>query len=150
MANSLKSTIDDVDAMKNVGGVSTQSLSTTTSENKVTGAADEIKSQAKLNSKKAEELAASIVSKDPNNALKILEQQEKDDAKSDAKMTPYKSKKDEIVAKALFTAKDNMKKTNHPLTGFLMGGESSSYAVQLNDTTSAKEQLAETEHEDLK
>ena len=73
MANSLKSTIDDVDAMKNVGGVSTQSLSTTTSENKVTGAADEIKSQAKLNSKKAEELAASIVSKDPNNALKILE-----------------------------------------------------------------------------
>jgi hypothetical protein len=65
-------------------------------------------------------------------------------------MTPYKSKKDEIVAKALFTAKDNMKKTNHPLTGFLMGGESSSYAVQLNDTTSAKEQLAETEHEDLK
>jgi hypothetical protein len=48
-------------------------------------------------------------------------------------MTPLKSKKDEVVAKALYTAKENMKKTNHPLTGFLMGGESSSYAVQLDD-----------------
>lgn len=44
-------------------------------------------------------------------------------------MTPLKSKKDEVVAKALYTAKENMKKTNHPLTGFLMGGESQQYAV---------------------
>jgi len=51
-------------------------------------------------------------------------------------MTPLKSKKDEIVAKALFEAKNNMKKINHPLTGFLMGDEGSSYAVQLNDTKS--------------
>ena len=62
-------------------------------------------------------------------------------------MTPLKSKKDEVVAKALYTAKENMKKSNHPLTGFLMGGESSSYAVQLNDaktndTISAKEENA--------
>lgn len=44
-------------------------------------------------------------------------------------MTPLKSKKDEVVAKALFAAKENMKKINHPLTGFLMGDEGSSYAV---------------------
>ena len=49
-------------------------------------------------------------------------------------MTPLKSKKDEIVAKALYTAKENMKKSNHPLTGFMMGGESTSYAVQLSAT----------------
>ena len=41
MANSLKSTIDDVDAMKNVGGVG-QSLSSTSSDKKV-GAAEELK-----------------------------------------------------------------------------------------------------------
>jgi len=74
MANSLKSTIDDVDAMKNVSGVAgSQSLGTMSSDSKTASAADEIKSQAKLNSKKAEELAAQIVGKDPNNALKILE-----------------------------------------------------------------------------
>lgn len=72
MANSLKSTIDDVDAMKGASGVG-QSLGSLTSEAKTADAAQEIKSQAKLNSKKAEELAAQIVSKDPNNALKILE-----------------------------------------------------------------------------
>jgi len=44
-------------------------------------------------------------------------------------MTPLASKKDEVVAKALFAAKENMKKINHPLTGFLMGDEGSSYAV---------------------
>lgn len=38
-------------------------------------------------------------------------------------MTPLKSKKDEVVAKALYAAKENMKKINHPLTGFLMGDE---------------------------
>jgi hypothetical protein len=57
-------------------------------------------------------------------------------------MSPLKSKKDEVVAKALYTAKENMKQSNHPLTGFLMGGEGSSYAVQLNqtnDTTLATE-----------
>lgn len=88
-----------------------------------------MKTQAKLNSKKAAELAEQIVAKDPNNALKILEQQERDDAKKEITMTPLKSKKDEVVAKALFTAKENMKATNHPLAGFMMGGEGSSFAV---------------------
>ena len=55
-------------------------------------------------------------------------------------MTPLKSKKDEVVAKALFSAKENMKKINHPLTGFLMGDEGYSQAVQLNDTKSASDQ----------
>lgn len=64
--------------------------------------------------------------------MKILEQQEKDDAINARKMTPLQSKKDEIVAKALFTAKENMKKINHPLTGFLMGDEGSGLAIQLN------------------
>lgn len=54
-------------------------------------------------------------------------------------MTPLGSKKDEVVAKALFSAKENMKKINHPLTGFLMGDEGYSQAVQLNDTKSATE-----------
>jgi len=74
MANSLKSTIDDVDAMKNIGQ---QSLGSLSLENKSTSSSDsaasELKSQAKLNAKKAEELAMQIVGKDPNNALKILE-----------------------------------------------------------------------------
>ena len=56
MANSLKSTIDDVDAIKSVSGVG-QSLGSLSSEAK-TSAAGEIKAQAKMNSKKAEELAA--------------------------------------------------------------------------------------------
>lgn len=47
---------------------------------------------------------------------------------------PLKSKKDEIVAKALYSAKENMKKIKHPLAGFMMGDEGSSYAVQLNTT----------------
>ena len=47
---------------------------------------------------------------------------------------PLKSKKDEIVAKAVYEAKENMKKINHPLAGFMMGEEGSSYAVQLNTT----------------
>jgi len=58
-------------------------------------------------------------------------------------MTPLKSKKDEVVAKALFAAKESMKKINHPLTGFLMGDEGSSYAVQLNDTKTTQELVAE-------
>ena len=49
-------------------------------------------------------------------------------------MMPLKSKKDEIVAKSLYMAKESMKKINHPLTGFMMGEEGSSYAVQLNTT----------------
>ena len=57
MANSLKSTIDDVDATKTVSGLGGQSLGSLASESKTAGAAEEIKSQAKLNSKKAEELA---------------------------------------------------------------------------------------------
>jgi hypothetical protein len=57
-------------------------------------------------------------------------------------MTPLKSKKDEVVAKALFSAKENMKKINHPLTGFLMGDEGYSQAVQLNDTRSVTEQFS--------
>jgi hypothetical protein len=73
MANSLKSTIDDVDSVKNVNGA-TQSLGTVLSDSKSsTSSADELKSQAKLNSKKAEELASELVAKDPQNALKILE-----------------------------------------------------------------------------
>lgn len=44
MANSLKSTIDDVDAMKNVSGVASQSLGTLSSESKTADAADELKS----------------------------------------------------------------------------------------------------------
>lgn len=47
---------------------------------------------------------------------------------------PLKSKKDEIVAKAVYEAKENMKKISHPLAGFMMGEEGSSYAVQLNTT----------------
>ena len=57
-------------------------------------------------------------------------------------MSPLQSKKDEVVAKALFAAKENMKKINHPLTGFLMGDESASLAVQLNDTKSTPEIMA--------
>lgn len=76
MANSLKDTIDDVDTMKQVGGVaapssfnSISSLSSASSET----ATGELKAQAKLNAKKAEELASQIVGKDASNALKILE-----------------------------------------------------------------------------
>jgi len=64
-------------------------------------------------------------------------------------MTPLKSKKDEIVAKALFSAKENMKKTNHPLTGFLMGDEGSSYALQLNDTKATSETEMMTDTKDV-
>lgn len=53
---------------------------------------------------------------------------------------PLKSKKDEIVAKALYAAKENMKSVKHPLTGFMMGDEGSSYALQLNTTDVASPQ----------
>lgn len=58
-------------------------------------------------------------------------------------MSPLKSKKDEVVAKALYAAKESMKKINHPLTGFLMGDEGASYAVQLNATGNTHENLSE-------
>ena len=57
---------------------------------------------------------------------------------------PLKSKKDEIVAKALYEAKENMKKIKHPLAGFMMGEEGSSYAVQLNTTDVAAPQKTST------
>jgi hypothetical protein len=57
---------------------------------------------------------------------------------------PLKSKKDEIVAKALYEAKENMKKIKHPLAGFMMGEEGSSYAVQLNTTDVATPQKTST------
>jgi len=64
-------------------------------------------------------------------------------------MIPYKSKKDEIVAKSLVIAKNNMKKMNHPLTGFLMGDEGSSYAVQLNDTKSTPPEIMAEKQDEL-
>ena len=76
MANSLKSTIDDVDSMKSAGSVGApfSSFNSVSSDNSsASSATQEIKDQAKLNAKKAEELAESIVGKDPANALKILE-----------------------------------------------------------------------------
>lgn len=75
MANSLKSTIDDVDTMKQVGGVAPSSFNSISSESTASAetATGELKAEAKLNAKKAEELASQIVGKDPQNALKILE-----------------------------------------------------------------------------
>ena len=35
----------------------------------------------------------------------------------------------ELIMMVLRHSKENMKKINHPLTGFLMGDEGSSYAV---------------------
>lgn len=74
MANSLKDTIDDVDAMKQVGAGESSSFNSVASSTASSGAASELQDQAKLNAKKAEELASQIVGKDPTNALKILEQ----------------------------------------------------------------------------
>lgn len=50
---------------------------------------------------------------------------------------PMKSKKDEVVAKALYSAKENMKKIKHPLAGLFMGDEGASFALQLNATTNS-------------
>jgi hypothetical protein len=47
---------------------------------------------------------------------------------------PMKSKKDEVVAKALYATKENMKKIKHPLAGLFMGDEGASFALQLNAT----------------
>lgn len=61
MANSLKSTIDDVDAIKPLAvGAEPSAFAST----KV-GGAEELQAQAKNNAKKAEELAAKIVGKNP-------------------------------------------------------------------------------------
>jgi len=57
MANSLKSTIDEVDGMKQAGGMQpTQSIASTSST--TSSATGELEAQAKLNAKKAEELAS--------------------------------------------------------------------------------------------
>jgi hypothetical protein len=80
------------------------------SESKTSTPASEIESQAKNNLKKAEEMAAKLTTEDPNNALKVLDSIERNDAKNDVKKSPLKSKTDEIIAKVTFTAKENMKK----------------------------------------
>lgn len=62
MANSLKDTIDDVDAMKQVGGgeaaSSFHSLASSASSTASSSATSELQAQAKLNAKKADELAS--------------------------------------------------------------------------------------------
>jgi hypothetical protein len=80
------------------------------SESKTSTPASEIESQAKNNLKKAEEMPAKLTTEDPNNALKVLDSIERNDAKNDVKRSPLKSKTDEVIAKVTFQAKENMKK----------------------------------------
>ena len=67
------------------------------------------------NEKKAAELAAQIVNKDPHSALKILEQQEQP-----AKAAPSAlSQHDAVVAKTIELAKAREAHLDHPLSGGL-------------------------------
>jgi len=70
------------------------------------------------NEKKAAELAAQIVNKDPHSALKILEQPEQP-AKQEKATPSILGPHDAVVAKTIELAKQRESKLEHPLSGSL-------------------------------